>query len=191
MSVTNDEITNNDIWDKAKQYGIQQLESEYLRMVDMIPNGAKGIDIGCYSGGTTIGFSMICSKLASVDLNKSFDTAETEANCEHSFFTGDSRNPAIIQGVEDYFNGELVDFLFIDGDHSAYGAEQDYLNYKHLVRAGGMIFFHDIVDSDFHRMHGCMVSQAWERVRTNHKVWQELKEDEGQIWAGIGVLIVE
>lgn len=179
---------NAEIWSKAQAYGIQQLESEFLQMMDKIPYGAKGIDIGCYTGGTTIGFSMKCSKLASIDLNKSFDTYEVEANCEHKFFAGDSRAEYIIQGVCDFFAGEKVDFLFIDGDHSEFGAYTDYENYKHLVKEGGLIFFHDIVDSEFHRMHGCYVSHAWCKVKELHETWEEFNA--GEIWAGIGMVQV-
>lgn len=181
-------MSNTEIWEKAQSYGIQQLESEFLSMMDLIPYGATGIDIGCYTGGTTIGFSMKCSKLASIDLNKSFDTSEVEQNCEHKFFAGNSRDTSIIQGVSEFFNGEKVDFLFIDGDHSEDGAFQDYLNYKSMVKDGGLIFFHDIVDSTFHRNHGCYVSHAWYKVREAHAEWKEFVQ--GEIWAGIGMVKV-
>lgn len=181
--------TNEEIWTKAQSYGIQQLDSEFLGMMDVIPFGAKGIDIGCYTGGTTIGFSMKCSKLCSIDLNKSFDTTEVEKNCTHLFLAGDSRNVDIINSCETFFDGEKVDFLFIDGDHSEFGAMQDYLNYKHMVKEGGFIFFHDIVDSPFHQSHGCYVSHAWWKVKELHPTtWKEFNA--GEIWAGIGMIVL-
>ena len=39
---------------------------------------------------------------------------------------------------------ELVDFLFIDGDHSLEGVKLDDEQYGQLVRSGGIIAFHDV-----------------------------------------------
>ena len=40
--------------------------------------------------------------------------------------------------------GQLLDFLFIDGDHTFAGVQQDFESYRSLVRRGGLIAFHDI-----------------------------------------------
>jgi len=42
-------------------------------------------------------------------------------------------------------NGEPLDFLFIDGDHTYEGVKRDFEMYSPLVRNGGIIAFHDIV----------------------------------------------
>ena len=39
-----------------------------------------------------------------------------------------------------------MDFLFIDGDHTAKGMKEDFLNYLPMVRQGGLIAIHDIGD---------------------------------------------
>lgn len=180
---------NNTIWTKAQEYGIQQLQSEFFKLLDNIKHGSKGIDIGCYTGGTTISFSMKCSKLASIDIKKLFDTNEVEENCEHKFFIGNSRTPEIISAVNEFYKDDLVDFVFIDGDHSEKGAYEDYVNYKHLVKKGGFMFFHDIVDSPYHREHKCMVSQAWNRIKENH-TFEEYLDSPSQNWAGIGMVVI-
>lgn len=175
------------IWAKAEEYKVQQIKNEFINILNMIPEDAKGIEIGCYSGGGTIAFSMICSKLVSIDIKKIFDTTEVEANCKHKFIEGNSTDPKIIKEVEKFYKKELVDFLFIDGDHSEKGAETDYNNYKHLVKKGGFIFFHDIIDSESHRKQRCFVSRAWNRIRQNHEFKEFIF---GDSWGGIGVLIV-
>jgi predicted O-methyltransferase YrrM len=179
---------NNDIWAKAKEYKIQQLESEFMEALKNIPEGAVGMEIGCYSGGTTIAFSMKCSKLVSLDLSKIFDTTEVQKNCDHTFFEGDSKNPAIVDSINRFFGeAECLDFLFIDGDHTAAGARQDYFTYKHLVKRGGVIFFHDIVDSESHRNQNCMVSTVWAEVKELH----DFKEFvQGEDWGGIGMITI-
>lgn len=48
-----------------------------------------------------------------------------------------------LQHVKDIFNGP-IDAIFVDGDHSYEGCKQDYEMYSPLVRAGGIIGFHDL-----------------------------------------------
>ena len=54
----------------------------------------------------------------------------------------DSHDPITIEWVEGILKGELVDWLFIDGDHKK--PQMDYNNYKRFVKPGGYIGFHDI-----------------------------------------------
>ena len=46
-------------------------------------------------------------------------------------------------GGEAAVGHELVDFLFIDGDHSEQGTLQDWLAWKGLVQPGGIVAIHD------------------------------------------------
>jgi len=39
---------------------------------------------------------------------------------------------------------DLIDFLFIDGDHQTRSVLRDYYYWSHFVRVGGLIGFHDI-----------------------------------------------
>lgn len=79
--------------------------------------------------------------------------------------TGDSHDPAFRDEVERCLGGEPVDFLFIDGDHTEAGVEADYRDYATLVRAGGLIAFHDIHER--------------QAIETNevHRFWQRLTDE--------------
>lgn len=116
-----------------------------------------------------------------------FDTTEVEGLTNHRFFKGDSSSEGIIEATRDFIGWKQADFLFIDGDHSAAGALKDYENYKDLVKPGGMIFFHDIVDSESHRRQNCFVSQAWNEVKGKHLHFSEFVK--GEDWAGIGMVV--
>jgi predicted O-methyltransferase YrrM len=59
--------------------------------------------------------------------------------------TGDSRSTPVLEAVQRAIPGQGLDVLFIDGDHSYSGVRSDYLNYRKLVRDGGVVAFHDIV----------------------------------------------
>jgi predicted O-methyltransferase YrrM len=54
-----------------------------------------------------------------------------------------SNNDDTIETVETLLNGEKLDFIHIDGDHSI--PHVDYRNYINLLRDGGMISFHDVI----------------------------------------------
>lgn len=60
---------------------------------------------------------------------------------------GDSHSPQTKDGLIKKLAGyglSKVDLMLIDGDHSEAGTEQDYLDYKELVRPGGVIIIEDI-----------------------------------------------
>lgn len=99
---------------------------------------------------------------------------------------GDSHNPKSKEMISEILNGEKLDFLFIDGDHSAEGVEMDYEMYKDFVRTGGIIAFHDIKASSKHHSQGCFVDVFWNKL--------EAKKEEiigPEDWGGIGYIIVE
>lgn len=80
---------------------------------------------------------------------------------------GSSHDDSTLRIVENIVGDEKVDFLFIDGDHTFLGVKLDYLMYKHLVKKGGWIAFHDIKDSHFHRSVNCRVDQLWSELNGN------------------------
>lgn len=100
------------------------------------------------------------------------------------FLPGDSHTPTLRRRVETEFAGREVDLLFIDGDHSEAGVRTDYAMYKDLVRAGGAIAFHDIVDGDPELVGG--VPRFWRSVRSSDA--REFVADPTQGGWGIGVL---
>jgi predicted O-methyltransferase YrrM len=55
-----------------------------------------------------------------------------------------SRRQSTVQAVSDTLDGELLDFLFIDGDHGQPACHHDFIRYGRFVRHGGVIALHDI-----------------------------------------------
>lgn len=82
--------------------------------------------------------------------------------------------------------GEKLDFLFIDGDHSAEGVRQDWEMYSPLVKAGGLVAFHDIKECEYHIRAGCYVHEFWQKLEANKL---ELLSDE-HVWGGIGLVFL-
>jgi predicted O-methyltransferase YrrM len=83
--------------------------------------------------------------------------------------------------VREFFK-QPIDMLFIDGDHTYEGVKRDFELYRPLLKPGGIIAFHDVLDTPMHRLHGCEV----------HRLWQELPPHKALFsingpWGGIGV----
>jgi len=100
------------------------------------------------------------------------------------FLVGDSHAADTRARVERKLRGREVDLLFIDGDHTEEGVRNDFELYHGLVRRGGVIAFHDIVDGTPEFVGG--VPDFWRSIRTADA--QEFVEDRAQGGFGIGVL---
>jgi predicted O-methyltransferase YrrM len=98
---------------------------------------------------------------------------------------GDSHLESTRDAVRESFGGNRLDFLFIDGDHSASSVRRDYELYAPLVRPGGLIAFHDIVDGPDELVGG--VPAFWREVRAQLDDPRELVESWEQGGFGIGV----
>ena len=98
-----------------------------------------------------------------------------------------SHDLGTLQEVKKVLNGRELDFLFIDGDHRYEGVKRDFEMYLPLVRKGGIIALHDIVEHRPER--GCEVSRFWNEIKHSYK-HLEIVRDRNQKWAGIGVLYV-
>jgi predicted O-methyltransferase YrrM len=101
-----------------------------------------------------------------------------------SLVRGDSHSPATAAKVKAIVGD--VDFLFIDGDHTYDGVSLDWSMYSPLVRAGGLIAFHDIVDGPADRVGG--VPRFWSELKSSVPDAREVVEDESQGGYGIGIV---
>jgi predicted O-methyltransferase YrrM len=87
--------------------------------------------------------------------------------------------------VTSILGDQRLDLLFIDGDHSYEGVRADFNLYSPLVRAGGIVAFHDIVE---HRpAMGCEVARFWNETKRSYQ-HSEIIDNPGQGWGGLGLL---
>lgn len=83
-----------------------------------------------------------------------------------TFIEANSHHKETYDKVVKALAGAKVDFLFLDGDHSYEGVKQDFEMYSPLVREGGLIGFHDVIESEQNKKTNTLV----------YKFWQELPE---------------
>jgi FkbM family methyltransferase len=196
-------ILNDLISSAYNKYGMMQMAKEvedfskFFRDLD-----CKNImEIGTYAGGL---FSIMC-KLSnhdgikiSVDLPVYPDQENTEYYKnfirDYKTFSGnvhyvsaDSHKQETLDRVKEILNGQELDFLFIDGDHSYEGVKKDFHMYKDLVKDGGYIGFHDINDTEWHRNLNCYVGNLWNEIKNEY---ESMEFNTNSYAMGIGVIQV-
>jgi cephalosporin hydroxylase len=80
-------------------------------------------------------------------VKKNIDTNNPN-NHNYKLIKGNSESEEVLNQVKELTEGEVgkIDFLFIDGDHSAEGVERDFYNYFPYVSQGGLILFDNYND---------------------------------------------
>ena len=101
---------------------------------------------------------------------------------------GDSHSSEMLVRVKAALGGKLLDYLFIDGDHSYAGVKRDFEMYAQLVGGGGLIAFHDIANGPPESVGG--VPEFWQELKgASH--YDELLRDPRQTSGGVGIIYVE
>jgi len=175
------------------------------------------VEIGTQRGGTLARWIEMptVKTLISIDLvggvhggmvqeNRDHVISNTTEECkrlgiEFHEISGDSHDVASVKRLEEILNGRLIDFLFIDGDHRYEGVRDDYMLYNKFVREEGIVAFHDIRDSEWHRRHSAHVDMFWNKLKCffTHKEWIATREESCAImpdatphgFGGIGAVV--
>jgi cephalosporin hydroxylase len=182
-----------------------QNRGEVLALLDVVGQlkPRRACEIGSMEGGTLFLLTQMCHPDAHVI---SLDCRYTEARrrtfpqfARHrqrlSLVEADSHDPATLRRVRDLLAGEPLDFLFIDGDHSYAGVKRDFEMFAPLVRAGGVVAFHDIVP-DWRAARGEQtardsggVPKFWAELRERYSPnCREFIDDPQQDGCGIGII---
>jgi predicted O-methyltransferase YrrM len=174
-----------------------------LRMLEADPPRAV-LEIGTARGGTLFLLTRVAAPdavLVSVDLRRGqfgggyprwrsrlYRSFAREGQRIEPIF-GDSHDPRTQERIRRLLGGRALDFLFIDGDHTYEGVQQDLADYSPLVRPRGLIAFHDIVPGGPGK-HGDPggVPIFWQELKASHPDAFEFVEDWEWGSCGIGVL---
>lgn len=158
-----------------------QNRNEFVQLVKLVQqlNPKNVIEIGTAHGGTLAAWCAVSkynASIISIDLpggcfaggypwwKKSLFQRLTKPRQWLYLIRGDSHSNETFDNVIQCFNPEMVDFLFIDGDHTLTGVEQDYYKYASFVRKGGVIALHDILPQP--NDVKCEVHKLWSKLKT-------------------------
>jgi predicted O-methyltransferase YrrM len=181
-----------------------QDKSEILELLKLLKTRSPRllIEIGTLNGGTLFLFSHVASdnaRIISIDLPGGIHGGGYPfwkiPLYKYLFCRGrtvtlvraDSHHENTIQKVRNLLQGEKVDFLFIDGDHTYEGVSMDFHNYKQMVKPGGIIAFHDIVRH--RKATQAEVDQLWSELKKVYR-YDEFVANPKQEKYGIGVIYV-
>jgi predicted O-methyltransferase YrrM len=179
-----------------------QVPSELRRFAEIVAamKPRSLMEIGTNKGGTLCILSRLASPdavIVSLDLPggdfgggyKPYHAAIfkhfTRAKQKLHLLRGDSHSLQMELAARGVLGETKLDLLFIDGDHTYEGVKKDFESYSPLVRPGGIVAFHDIVEHV--KIPTCQVSRLWNEVKGLHR-HEEIIESRAQGWAGIGVL---
>jgi cephalosporin hydroxylase len=101
---------------------------------------------------------------------------------KYKIILGNSHRQKIQTKVIQALNGNQVDLLMIDGDHSYHGCLHDFELYAPLVKPGGIIAFHDIVK--YKKWKHVEVWLVWDRLSKQYKNHEFISADN----YGIGII---
>jgi predicted O-methyltransferase YrrM len=177
---------------KSEWYSTLQVESEIVALLERVRERQCQtlLEIGTASGGTLYLLTRAASRHATlVTLDLAHDPDRLAGIATFALdqqrivpVTGNSNDPQTLDRVRGLLAGRPLDFLLIDGDHSAYAVRRDFELYAPLVAPGGMIALHDI----------CLaggVKEFWPELKARYR-HEELVGDPAQTVCGIGILYV-
>lgn len=180
---------------------VQEEISGMLKILDKIEPKVV-VEIGTAKGGTLFLFHRIASEdatIISIDLphgmfgggypvwkNPLYKAFKLPGQKLH-LIRADSHRQETLNKIKNILNGENVDFLFIDGDHTYEGVKKDFEMYSPLVK-DGVIVLHDIV------VHppeiGCKVNKFWNEIKNKYEN-MEIVNDWNQGFWGIGMIFMK
>jgi predicted O-methyltransferase YrrM len=161
-------------------------------------------EIGSASGGTLFLLAQMCRSDAvcfSIDLQLSFQRAAVyrrfgRPSQKIRIIRGDSASSTTQRRFRRLLNNGALDLLFIDGDHAYEGVKADFDAYAPLVKEGGLIALHDVVE-DHKARHGIDtdkfsggVPAFWKELKNEFRT-KEFIADPDQNGYGIGLVYVD
>jgi predicted O-methyltransferase YrrM len=170
----------------ADRWGPEQHGDELAPFAMMVAelNPRHVLEIGVRKGGTAaVWHGLSTGYVIGMDLpGDSFNEKRAhelwEAYPRYWGMLHDSHTLEALAEVKRRLVGEPLDLLFHDGDHSAEGVRKDFEMYAPLVRKGGIVAFHDIVDHP-----ACAVKPFWDSLQGD-KVEFNIHAP----WGGIGAI---
>jgi predicted O-methyltransferase YrrM len=172
-----------------------QVASELTRLAELVSadKPLRVLEIGTGNGGTLFALAWASApgaRILSIDLTiypteRRILYRTFAADRRVDVWAADSHLEATRDRVAAHFGQQPLDLVFIDGDHTYDSVRRDYELYAPLVREGGIIAFHDIVDGRYEAVGD--VPRFWREVQPNLTPTAELVESWHQGGFGIGV----
>jgi cephalosporin hydroxylase len=183
-----------------------QNRSEIIALLERLAERRPAVlcEIGSAEGGTLFLFAQAArpdARLLSIDVRNAPERVErfrslVRPGQQLTCFDGNSHDLEVVRRFRDWLGSDRLEFLFIDGDHTAEGVERDFEMYGPSVRNGGLVAFHDIVP-DFRTRYGVDtgndaggVPMYWQHLKSRYPQAVEFVDHRLQDGRGIGLIEV-
>lgn len=182
-----------------------QKKTELRKYYDLLKTSeARNIcEIGTFRGGSlfiTCQAAPENANIISVDINYPFSKRLVfkkfaKPGQRLTTLKGSTQEHKTEAKIRRVLDGQPLDFLFIDGDHSLFGVMNDFVRFQPLVREGGLIVFHDINPDQRLRTGQKTTSYVgevplfWKFLKDTGYQAEEFTDDPNQDGFGLGVIV--
>lgn len=158
------------------------------------------VEIGVERGGTTSLWRRVFDYELMIGIDIADHKQEIKFNgVQDKFILGNSLLSFTKSKLMKYLGGRKIDFLFIDGSHNYFDVKNDYYMYKHLVRKGGLIAFHDIwmhtsdlnVKLDYNDGWDGSVARFWREIIADSTIKSDSHHGKDMFNIGMGLIYNE
>lgn len=170
-----------------EHYALQKVH-ELTFILSLLEPTDTVVEIGCDAGGTSWAIEeMGVKRLIGIDLPgvEGSSGLAWQGTLEREMIWGDSHKNETCNKLIDLLDGQKIDVLIIDGDHTYAGVADDFRMYSRLCN--GLVIFHDICEHQ--GMPHVKVNEFYNDVKVRYPhaeyIW-----DGDNTWGGIGVLDV-
>ena len=190
MTLTEAEL--RDSTNAALLAGAMQKGSEFAALLEVASMDPPRtiLEIGSATGGTLVAWRKAFpeARVIAIDLPGGPYSAGVQIVTPEGveLIVGDSHQDEALTKLTKLLDGDPVDLLFIDGDHTFMGVRRDFAMYGPLVRPMGVIAFHDICQHP--GMPDVEVEKFWRQL--HWPGWRYEVVTEPADWGGIGILKV-
>lgn len=191
------------IWSAADGFfRPMQDREEITELVELISQRRPTslLEIGTANGGSLFLFCRACNPAATIvsidlpggingggfpkwktQLYKKFAGSEQTLN----LLRANSHHLTTVENVKRIPPNETYEVIMIDADHSYEGAKKDFELYKNLIKKGGILILHDIIENRFDP--SIEVNLLWNEIRSEYKT-HEIVSPKNNGNMGIGVV---
>lgn len=157
-------------------------EDIYRRMVEIFPSGSTFVEVGVLHGQSLayLGVEVVNSgkeiQIIGIDNFKWSDKQLEKARNNLLPLSGKTRVALLVDtsdGATDLFADGLIEFVFIDADHSYDAVRRDIAAWLSKIRPGGVIGGHDYCKNSFPGVVQAVDEAFGDRVKFSvHTCWE-------------------
>jgi predicted O-methyltransferase YrrM len=161
---------------------LKQVPEEWREFLDLAGKEVKwALELGTFRGLGTVGLCKTAKNVITVDV----DDRRVKRPRGSTFIKANTHDIFTLNRIKSILGSDKLDILFIDADHTYGGVKNDFEMYTDLVRDGGLVGLHDIVDCPRHRAKGCDVFKFWNEIKDSYEHKELIHDGE---WAGIAAI---